>query len=81
MDGIKNVNGKLIVDINYVKYLINELDRLNNFDLSKIDFYDGSKKLTINDSLINDFKFIGLLNEDFISMDFINKEIIQEEIE
>ena len=56
----------LKVDINHIKYLYEEISKINRVDLSDIQFYDGDKKLKIPRINIEEFKFTGLNNVHFI---------------
>lgn len=58
------------VNIEHIKYLKSELMKINKVPLEKIEFYEKDKLLKIDKSLIEEFKFVGLTNVDFIMTDF-----------
>lgn len=58
------------VDIEHIKYLKSEFKKINKVPLEKIEFYEKSKLLKIDKSLIEEFKFVGLNNVDFILTEY-----------
>ena len=55
------------VDIEYVEWLKSELRKINALDIDKIDFYEDDAMLDIPKSAIEEFKFCGLNNCDFVT--------------
>jgi len=58
------------VSVERIKYLKSELAKINRIPLKNIKFYEKGKLLRIDKSLIEEFKFFGLNNVDFIMTDF-----------
>jgi hypothetical protein len=58
------------VDINYLRLLKQEINKINKVSLKQIEWFDGIKKIEIDDKILEEFKFTGLANEDFILSDF-----------
>jgi hypothetical protein len=58
------------VNIEHIKYLKSEQRKINKIPLESIKFYEKGKLLKIDKSLVNEFKFTGLANIDFIMTDF-----------
>ncbi len=58
------------VSVEYIRFLQGERDKINKAALEDIDFYEKRMKLNISPKKINDFKFVGLNNVDFILADF-----------
>lgn len=61
------------IDIEYVLKLQAERKKINELDLSKIEWYEDGKKVKISPKVIEGFKFTGLCNTDFITMDIFKK--------
>lgn len=64
------------VDINEVRAAIRERNRINSIPLELMELYDGEKKTKINPQLIEDWKFMGLNNIDFIKAYFIKDKAL-----
>jgi hypothetical protein len=63
------------VDIERVRKIQEERTKINKADLEDIEWYEDGKKLEISPKVIEDFKFIGLNNTDFIiSNYYLEKE-------
>lgn len=62
------------VDISEFEKMLNYRNEINKCDLSEIEVYgkDG-KKIEITNEMIDEWRFIGLNNTDFIKEHFINK--------
>lgn len=58
------------VNIEYVKWLQSERDKINKVPLRDIQFYEKGKLVEFSDILIENFEFIGLINTDFITKGF-----------
>lgn len=54
------------VDIEQVRKIQEERMKINKMDLEDIEWYEGGKKIEISPKVIEDFKFCGLNNTDFI---------------
>jgi hypothetical protein len=57
------------VDVEYAKHLRAELKKINAVPLDEIEWYENGKKLEIEKDLIEEWKFTGLNNVDFILID------------
>lgn len=57
---------KTMVDINYVKGLKKYMTKINKMDLKDIIFEDCGDIIEVDDKLIEDWKYTGLNNIDFI---------------
>ena len=64
------------VDVEYVKKLQDERMKINNQSFENIEWYEGGKRLNIDKSIIDDFKFTGLNNTDFIISEFYKEGYI-----
>ena len=58
------------VDIEYIKHIQKERARINKVELEDIEFFEGGEKVDISQKIIDDFKFCGLNNTDFILTDY-----------
>jgi hypothetical protein len=54
------------IDVEYVRWLRAELAAINNTDLFAIEFYEEGSKIVIADQVLNEWKFVGFNNADFI---------------
>lgn len=61
------------VSIKNVKYLQEELKKINSVLLEDIRWYDGDTLLNINEKIIKEFAFTGLNNTDFIASGYYKK--------
>lgn len=56
----------MIVDINYLRYLNEQRQAINQTPLQDIVWVENGQQIEASDKLIEDFKFTGLSNVDFI---------------
>lgn len=56
----------MIVDINYLRYLNEQRQAINATNLENIVWVENGQEIEASDKLIEDFKFTGLSNVDFI---------------
>ena len=61
------------VDIEHVLKLQAERRKINELDLNDIEWYEDGKKVEVSPKVIEEFKFTGLCNTDFITMDIFKK--------
>ncbi len=64
----------MIIAVEYIKWLQQERANINHIDLEDIEFYENGMKLEIPKEVLDNFKFIGLNNIDFIWSDFYKKK-------
>lgn len=57
------------IDVEYVKKIQAERKRINDLELKDIEWYENGKKLDIDPEVLEEFKFTGLCNTDFIISD------------
>ena len=55
------------VDIEHIQYLLDERKKINVPDLADIEFFLDNRKVEISEDVIENFKFTGLNNIDFIA--------------
>jgi hypothetical protein len=60
------------VDVEHIRSLRAQLRAVNNLDLDQIEFYENGKPLKVQPEAIEDWKFTGLNNADFI--EFLDPE-------
>lgn len=60
------------IAVEYVSWLMEEKSKINREKLSDIELFEDGMKLNIPKKVIDDFKFTGLSNVDFILSDFRN---------
>ena len=58
------------IAVEYIRWLQNERLKINKVPLDEIEFYENGMKIVIDKTKIEDFKFIGLANIDFVLSDF-----------
>lgn len=69
-----DANGKFQIRISEVIELNKRFQQINKIELKDIDWIDDSeKKIEIDQKILSDFKFCGLLNEDFIMAEFYKR--------
>lgn len=61
---------KVRLDVELVKDLIDRISQINSYDIEQIDWYKDGIKLNIPEELINEFKFTGLSNKEFIGLNY-----------
>lgn len=54
------------VTVEYIRWLQTQRTKINSVPLDEIEFYENGKPLIISSKIIDDFKFVGLVNTDFI---------------
>ena len=64
------------VDIEWIKFLRNELHKINIVDLSSITFLENGIPIEIKKEIIEEFKFAGLNNTTFIEMELYKKALV-----
>ncbi len=57
----------MIVNIERILKLKEELRKINEVELSEIEFHENGKKLEIDQKNVDDWAFVGLNNVDFIT--------------
>jgi hypothetical protein len=57
---------KARVDVEYVRFLKEELAAFNKLELSEIQFYEDNREVDISDEVLKEWQFTGLNNADFI---------------
>jgi hypothetical protein len=57
---------KARVDVEYVRFLKEELAAFNKLELSEIQFYEDDREVDISDEVLKEWQFTGLNNADFI---------------
>lgn len=58
------------IEIEEILKIKERLREINSIDLNKIEFTEGGKVIDINPKYIEEFRFIGLNNSDFIYTEF-----------
>ena len=58
------------IAIEYIRWLQEERTKINGVPLDEIEFYENGMKVIISKAKIEEFKFIGLVNIDFILSNF-----------
>jgi hypothetical protein len=64
------------VDIEYVLRLKEELRKINEIRLEKIEWYKNGSQIDISQDIIDEFIFTGLSNVDFITTGYYNDGVI-----
>ena len=62
------------IDIEDIVKMLIQRKKLNIPLLSKIEFYRGGKKVEVKSSILDEWDFTGLSNEDFVGMKLLNEE-------
>ena len=62
------------IAVEYIKWLQEERSKINKVSLDKMEFYENGMKVDIDKTIIDDFKFTGLVNIDFILSGFYKFE-------
>ena len=62
------------VTVEYIRWLIDERNRINQTPLEDIVFFEDGLKLDIPKEVVDDFSLIGLNNIDFISSGYYRKD-------
>jgi len=65
----------IIVDIDYIKERKKQLDMINSVDLDKLEFYENGGRVEISKETLEQWKYIGLNNTDFITSGFYKGEM------
>jgi hypothetical protein len=58
------------IDIEKIRALREELRAFNRLPLDEVEFYENGKPMNIPPSIVEEFKFTGLNNADFIDTEF-----------
>jgi len=59
---------KQIVNIEAIKLARQVFREFNRLDLSQVELYENGKPLPVTSDMIDEFKFCGLNNENFVDM-------------
>jgi len=62
------------VAVEYIRWLMEERAKINKMELQDIEFFEEGMKLEISQKIIDDFKFCGLNNIDFINSGFYKEK-------
>lgn len=65
----------MIVDIDHLKKRKKELLMINSIDLDEIQFYENGDRVEISKETLEQWKYIGLNNTDFITSGFYKGEM------
>lgn len=69
------------IDIEEIRELHKRRSEINNVLLSTIDFYENGVKVEITPEVLEEWRFVGLSNCDFILMDAYKEEEIHSNLE
>jgi len=58
------------VNVEYIQHLKAELRKINEVPFEQLEFYENDVKLDIPQEVLDDWKFCGLNNADFITYGF-----------
>jgi len=58
------------IDIEHVRKIQEERLRINKLKLEEIEWYENGKRVEVDPKDAEDFKFTGLCNTDFVTMNF-----------
>jgi len=61
------------VSVEYILFLKKELAKINNMDISNIEFFKNGMILEYPEEAVKEFEFTGLNNIDFITCEFYKK--------
>ena len=75
MDGYVEKDGKLHVNVEYLKWLLEETAKFNRAKLEEVVLYEDGKPLDIPAERINRFRFIGLSNICFVEIAIYKEEL------
>ena len=67
------------VDIEKVRWIMDERRKINILALNDIEWYEDGKKVDIPKETVDDFSSIGLNNIDFIGSGYYLKKFIEKE--
>ncbi len=68
---------KHLIQIEEIKKLKKRLLEINNLNLLDIIFTENGNPVEINENVLNEFKFTGLNNTDFIDSEFYKQKDIE----
>lgn len=68
------VDGKLTLDIDELKKALSLIARINMLDIADITFVEGEEELDIPKKVVEEFKFTGLNNIDFIKTEYYKEK-------
>jgi len=63
----------MIINIEYIKFLKDEMHKINVLDLNDIDFHKDGISIEISKETKEEFEFTGLSNMDFITSGYYKK--------
>ena len=66
------------VNIEYILEIERKRQEFNRMDLGKVNFFKDGKKVNISQEIIDEYKFTGLNNMDFITTGFYDTGLIKE---
>lgn len=61
------------IPVEYIEKIIEERKKINNLDLSKVTWTENGKPIEIPKNILDDWRFTGLNNIDFIDTGFYLK--------
>jgi hypothetical protein len=61
---------KTQISVEYIKWLKEELAKINRLELKEIDFFENSMLLKHTDEELEDFRFTGLNNTDLVASNY-----------
>ena len=64
------------VAVEYVRWLDEEIMRINRSHLYDLVLYENGKKLELPEKLLDSFAYTGLSNKDFITSNYYKQEVI-----
>lgn len=67
---LRESNGKTRVDIEDIRYINAKRVEINMLNLQDIVFYENGKPVEISEKVLEDFRYTGLSNIDFITSEF-----------
>lgn len=65
------------VDIEELRSIFKRLEEIDNVDLKDIEFFENGEKLNIPEINFEKFKFMGLINHDFIRFEIYKEDYSQ----
>jgi hypothetical protein len=66
------------VDVEHIKYLLEERSRINRTPLEELEFYENGVKIEFPEGFLRDFRYTGLCNTDIVAADLYRLDKIQE---
>jgi hypothetical protein len=66
------------VDINHVKHLLNEIDKINELPFDQIEWCEGEREVYIPQVIKEQWKFVGMTNCSFVDTGFYEEEAFKQ---